>query len=211
MKIFIDCTNGISTDMVLKALIDLGADEAEIAAETAKLGELPHHRGYRDIKNMLQGCGLSESVKEKALAVYLAIAKAEAEVHGETLETVHFHEVGRDQAIMNIVSVAAALDVLGADQISCSDLHDGHGTIECSHGKIPVPVPAVQALKKQCDYVFREDDIDTEMVTPGGLALLIGIGATKGRMPAAEEIAATGVGQGTRDTGRDGLKIYSLK
>ncbi|MEA4923649.1 MAG: nickel insertion protein [Eubacteriaceae bacterium] len=208
MDIYIDCTNGISTDMVLNALIDLGADEKIIEEQINALGDLPHHRGYKDIKKMLETSSADEEVKKKALLVYGAIARAEAEVHGETLDTVHFHEVGRDEAIRNIVSVAAALKVLGVDKIYCSEIHDGHGTIKCSHGIIPVPVPAVTALKKQCDHVFCEDDINTEMVTPGGLALLIGIGAVKSDPP--KKIIKTGVGKGTRDIGRDGLKIHSI-
>lgn len=211
MKIYIDCTNGISTDMVLKALIDLGADEDLISGQTAALGELPHHRSYLDIKKMFEESGLAAGVKEKVLAVYRAIADAEAEVHGESLATVHFHEVGRDEAIRNIVSVAAALNSLNAERIYCSALHDGHGTIQCSHGTIPVPVPAVQAMKQQCDYVFVKDDIDTEMVTPGGLAVLIGIGAEKADQLNEERIIRTGIGRGTRDTGRDGLRIHEIK
>lgn len=210
MKLYMDCTNGISSDMVLMALLDLGADKraCDKGVESLRLERDHYHsRSYGDIKKIINEGELSPRAKEIALKTYEAIAIAEAEVHEETVETVHFHEVGRAKAIENIVGAAIALDSLNPEGVYCSAIHDGHGTILCSHGEIPVPVPAVAAMMKVCDYDFVTDDIETEMVTPTGLALLIGMDAQKGELSA---IKKTGVGKGTRDIGRGGLKVHII-
>jgi uncharacterized protein (DUF111 family) len=221
MKLYIDCTNGISSDMVLSALLDLGADE-EICDKGVKSlglhqrqdhghqGEGTHHhsRSYEEVKSIIGAGELSDRAKAIALRTYQVIAAAEAEVHGETLETVHFHEVGRDRAIENIVGAAIAVDQLDPLEIYCSPIHDGHGTIRCSHGVIPVPVPAVAAMMEGREYDFVTDDVETEMVTPTGLGLLIGMGAKRGEVSV---IKKTGVGLGTRDIGRGGLKIHAME
>ena len=228
--LYIDCTNGVSGDMVLMALTELGADEAEIEKTVMKIdmgscccdhdhghGHHHHHdhqRSFRQIEAMINEADIDGAVKEKAVAIYKAIALAEAEVHGADLETVNFHEVGRDRAIMNIVGTAAAVSMLQAEEIYVSPLHDGQGTIICSHGEIPVPVPAVAAMKKQCDYEFVTEDIDMEMVTPSGLGTLIGLGAVRCDAASAEElgkVVKTGEGVGTRDTGRGGLVISLIE
>ena len=250
--LYIDCTNGVSGDMVLMALTELGADEAEVERTVMKIDmgegccdhdhehhhhdhdhdhdhehhhhdhdhEHHHHhhhdhqRSFRQIEAMISEADIADAVKEKAVAIYKAIALAEAEVHGADLETVHFHEVGRDRAIMNIVGTAAAVDLLDVDEIYVSPLHDGQGTIICSHGEIPVPVPAVAAMKKQCDYEFVTEEIDMEMVTPSGLGTVIGLGAKRCDAGSAEELGTvikTGVGIGTRDTGRGGLVISLIE
>lgn len=223
-RIYIDCTNGISSDMVLMALRGLGA-EADL---TGKLHfhehdhEHEHEHGhghvhthahgqasYQDVLHVIEHSQVSEQVKETACSIYGVIARAEASVHGATLETVHFHEVGRKEAIDNILSIAAALEELDVEEVFCSDVHDGYGTILCSHGEIPVPVPAVAAMMKESDLVFKTDEIPTEMVTPSGLGVLMGIGA-KGTqtMPAAFADARSALGKGGRDIGREGLRIY---
>lgn len=216
-KLYIDVTNGISGDMVLMALRGLGA-EADL---TGKLHLHDHdyehthehthahsHTSYQDVLRIIAHSDVSEGVKETARSIYGVIAKAEAKVHGATLETVHFHEVGRQQAIENILSVALALEELGVEEVFCSEVHDGHGTILCSHGEIPVPVPAVAAMMQESRLSFVTDDIPTEMVTPSGLGILMGIGA-KGVdvMPAVFQEAPMAVGKGGRDIGREGLKI----
>ncbi|MGI6737401.1 MAG: nickel insertion protein [Anaerovoracaceae bacterium] len=231
MELYIDAGSGVSTDMLRDALLDLaahlpdgaaaGRGAAEHAArQTAALGPLPAHRSYTAMRSMLLQADLTPATRDTALAVYAALAAAEAEVHGETLETVHFHEVGRAEAVANIVAAAAALETLNPAGIWVSAVHDGCGTILCSHGELPVPVPAVRALQQQCAYTFVQDDIEMEMVTPGGLAALIGFGAAavpperqaalRKRVEQARRDGRCGVGRGTRDTGRDGLRIYGL-
>jgi len=217
-NLYFDCTNGIAGDMVLGALIKLGAEETVInrAVKAAGLDPDPHedghhHKSYRDIKQMIAGSALKESVKETALSVYAAIAKGEAQVHGTTVEDVQFHEVGRDRAIANIVGIAAALDNLHIKEIYCSEIHDGKGFIDCSHGRIPVPVPAVMAMRQDCDYPFVTDDVETEMVTPSGLGILMGIKARYAeKMPAGKAVKTVEV-KGQREIGKGGLKVSLIE
>ncbi len=233
-KIYIDCTNGISGDMVLMALKELGAEADIEDALHYQPPEEHHHHHHHDhdhehhdhdhdhehghshshasygyIARLIDGSDLSYPVKAQAKAIYRVIARAEGEVHGAPMEEVFFHEVGRKEAILQIVGVAQALEELDVDEICCSPVHDGKGEIECSHGIIPVPVPAVAAMMKESDLTFVTDDIDTEMVTPSGLGILMGIGAVCAD-EAPKEYTKMGRGVGTRDIGRDGLKIYLL-
>lgn len=212
MKLYFDCTSGISSDMILNALTRMGGDGV-----WAKLVEIPadspnedghQHRSYKEVKDIIENSQMTDKVRATAYAIYDVIAKAEAKVHGTTVEEVHFHEVGRDQAIRNIVGVAGAVNSLFIDEIYCSAIHDGTGTIQCSHGEIPVPVPAVQAMMEECDYEFvTDEDVKTEMVTPSGLAVLIGIGAKcVPEMPEGVLLQDVTI-KGGRDTGKDGLRV----
>lgn len=208
-QLYIDCTNGISSDMLLKALFEAGgmAEPVVIFDSNGKAYRSHVHTSYKKVCEIIRETELPDKVKEMALNIYGVIARAEAHVHGEFLETVHFHEVGRPAAISNILCICQALSSLEVDEILCSVVHDGHGTVECSHGIIPVPVPAVAAMMKDCDLQFATDDIETEMVTPSGLGVLIGIGAhCVDPMPA--DFSFAGIGRGTRDIGRDGLKVF---
>ena len=241
MKVlYFDCTNGISGDMLLNALMELGECRAEVEGainnenfshvhhshneERAQHHdhEHTHHgRSYNEVKHLIARSGFTQQAREYATAIYGNIAEAEAEVHGESLETIHFHEVGRDQAIKNALGIGMAMEKISPDRIAVSQIYDGKGTIVCSHGEIPVPVPAVRALMKRSTFAFRQADVDTEMVTPSGLAGLIGIGAQPadfGNVAADNEfdpdpgtiIKKTEV-YGARATGRGGLKAYILQ
>lgn len=169
-----------------------------------------HGASYAAIREVLRRAPMTEKAREIAEKIYETIARAEAEVHGATMETVHFHEVGRPQAILNIVSAAAMLDQMGIDRMLCSEICDGQGTIECSHGVIPVPVPAVRAMMAKCDYTFRTIPVDTELVTPSGLGMLIGMGAECAPQPDGG-ILARAVGRGGRDTGKNGMEILLIE
>ena len=259
MKVlYFDCTNGISGDMLLNALMELGECRAEVesAINNESLShvhyyhneenahhhdhERTHHgRSYKEVKHLIECSGFTRKSREYAEAIYRNIAEAEAAVHGETLESIHFHEVGRDQAIKNALGIGMALEEIAPDRIVVSPIYDGKGTIICSHGEIPVPVPAVRALMKKSTFVFRQADVDTEMVTPSGLAGLMGIGAMPERSGtgAQAECSVTGAQvsdfgaetakcqyksdyytviketevHGARMTGRGGLKAYLLR
>lgn len=234
MKIlYFDCSSGISGDMLLKAAADLSGRSGEIyekineASEHGICGAGAHHdqhahnehhghgRSYAEVKSIIAGSSFPEAAKASAAAVYANIAEAEAKVHGATLETVHFHEVGRDEAIINALATGMAISYIGADEIRTSAIYDGKGTIMCSHGEISVPVPAVMALRASCSYDFRTADVSTEMVTPSGLAGLMGIGAEPvepGQDLLAEaKIIKETEAKGGRDTGRPGLKAYILE
>ena len=231
MKIlYFDCSNGISGDMLFYAAADLSGKKNEIIEEREMLSfsedeghghshgdkhshSHSHGRSYVEVKQMIEKSQVSEKAKEYALRIYGCIAKAEAAVHGATLETVHFHEVGRDEAIKNALATGMAVEAIAPDRVFVSPIYDGHGSIVCSHGKIPVPVPAVKALMEESLYIFKTADIDTEMVTPSGLAGLMGIGAEPA--PEAAEnlgkIIKEAEAKGRRDTGLPGLKAYIIR
>ncbi|MBQ3185267.1 MAG: DUF111 family protein [Firmicutes bacterium] len=240
--IYFDCKNGISGDMVLKALMDLSGQRKAIE-EALKNEHLhthddhdhhdhhhAHGRSWLKVRELIDHSSFSDDAKQTALSIYQNIAEAEASVHGETLETIHFHEVGRDEAIKNALGIGMALDAVkasaqGSDQdadepleILTSPIYDGKGTVVCSHGEIPVPVPAVMALRAKCAYAFETADVNMEMVTPSGLASLMGIKAkpaVKTLQQILEDprvsIIADTEAKGSRDTGRGGLRVYLLE
>jgi len=212
MKLYFDCSSGISADMIFEALTRMGGDGV-----WAKHVEIPegdhnvdghHHRSYKEVKAIIENSLMTDKVRATAYAIYDIIARAEAKVHGTTVEDVHFHEVGRDQAIRNIVGIAGAFNSMFISDVYCSEIHDGTGTVQCSHGEIPVPVPAVQAMMAESDYKFvAEEDIKTEMVTPSGLAVLMGIGAKYvSEMPEGVLLQDVTI-KGGRDTGKEGLRV----
>ncbi|MDO5414995.1 MAG: DUF111 family protein [Bacillota bacterium] len=253
--IFFDCKNGISGDMVLKALMDLsGRREAieealkhehlhthddHVHHDHSHSGDHDHHhahgRSWLKVRELIDHSSFSDEAKQTAISIYQNIAEAEASVHGETLETIHFHEVGRDEAIKNALGIGMALEAIknsgqgvqAADEqleILTSPICDGKGTIVCSHGEIPVPVPAVMALRAKCTYAFETADVNMEMVTPSGLASLMGIKAkpavkTLQQLLAEQDdsgsprvkLVAETEAKGSRDTGRGGLRVYLLE
>ena len=141
------------------------------------------HRSYREVMEIISSVPVSSRIKTVAEQIYAVIAKAESTVHGEPLETLHFHEVGRDQAIANAMGVAVCMDALRPDQVITSEICDGHGTVQCAHGVLNVPVPAVKAMLDNCDLAYRQTEHEGEMVTPSGLAMVLGIGAKTGVRP----------------------------
>jgi len=233
MKIvYFDCTNGISGDMAymaLKGLLDENEEgfghehhHGHSHGHNHKHNDNTHehlhnhehsHTSYADIKNIIISSEISESAKEKALSIYSVIAKAEALAHGTTIEDVHFHEVGRKAAIENIIGAAVCMDAIGADKVLCSEICDGTGFIECSHGTIPVPVPAVTAMRSECGLIFITDgNTQTEMVTPSGLAILIGLGARHSKEIPQGEILKKVTVFGKRKTSKDGgLTAYLIE
>ncbi|HIU24904.1 MAG TPA: DUF111 family protein [Candidatus Copromorpha excrementigallinarum] len=225
MKIlYFDCSCGISGDMALKALMEISGREKEILGKMEETdfsggeGEKEHHHGhgrsYSIVKKLIESSGFSSEAKKYAKEIYAHIAEAEARVHGESLDTVHFHEVGRDEAVKNALGIGMAMEAAAPDRVYASDIYDGTGTVLCSHGEIPVPVPAVMALREKSRLVFKEADVNMEMVTPSGLAGLMGIGAE----PAPEDfepekgkILKKTEAKGSRDTGLGGLKVYLIE
>lgn len=216
--------------MVLKALMDLSGQRNAIE-EALKNEHLhthddhdhhdhhhAHGRSWLKVRELIDHSSFSDDAKQTALSIYQNIAEAEASVHGETLETIHFHEVGRDEAIKNALGIGMALEIIEPLEILTSPIYDGKGTVVCSHGEIPVPVPAVMALRAKCTYTFETADVNMEMVTPSGLASLMGIKAKPAvktlqqllEDPRVSIIAETEA-KGSRDTGRGGLRVYLLE
>ncbi len=224
-RIYLNCENGISGDMVLNALIDLNEDPQAVRSEIHRISHLigaPHehhhehnhdhdehvhehfHRSYSDVKNIIESLDVSSDVKAVAQQIYAVVAKAESTVHGDSLDELHFHEVGRDQAIANVVGVAVCLNELKTDEVIVSDICDGHGTVKCAHGVLNVPVPAVKAMLDDCDLTYRQTEHEGEMVTPSGLAMVIGCGAVTGDKPEGIPVR-TAEAFGGRRTGEHGL------
>lgn len=234
MILYFDCTSGISSDMVLKALVQLGGNiEASVGLELfhghhhnecdhqeshrqehgAGTHDARHHshRSHKEIQGIIERSHMPLAVKARMRSIYQVIAEAEAKVHGSDVEHVHFHEVGRDEAIRNIAGIAAAIESLNIQEIRCSEIHDGKGFIKCSHGRIPVPVPAVMAMRENCDYVFVTENIETELVTPSGLGILMGLEAKYSENAPTGKIVKTAIAKGGRDTGKEGLRVSLIE
>jgi len=209
--IYLNCENGVSGDMVLNALADLCEDPDAVRGEIHRIShaigektqhdhhhEYAHshthehfHRSYHDVTAIIDSVPAGADVKAVAQQIYTVIAKAESAVHGDPLDELHFHEVGRDQAIANVLGVAVCMDALKADTVLVSEVCDGQGTVKCAHGILHVPVPAVKAMLDDCDLAYRQTEYEGERVTPSGLAMLIGIGAVTGSKPEGTPVCAS--------------------
>ncbi|MBF0195270.1 MAG: nickel pincer cofactor biosynthesis protein LarC [Magnetococcales bacterium] len=199
MKIYLDIGSGISGNMFLGACIKIGLDsKALIAAlETLDISgwsleitedrnggisgahvnvlidDEHQHRHLQQILNIINSSGLHDEVKEMAANIFTNLAEAEAKVHGISVEKVHFHEVGAVDAIIDICSAAYAVWHLGVKSISSSQVPTGSGFVDCQHGRLPIPVPAVAELLRKNGVPIRHDPVEAELVTPTGAAILV--------------------------------------
>lgn len=155
------------------------------------------HRNLADITAIVESAGLSMHVREMALRVFGIIAEAEAKAHGETVETVHFHEVGAIDSIVDVVAATWCLDDLGVDDVVVSPLAEGEGYIRCAHGVLPIPVPAVANIVEANGLVLRRVHRKGELVTPTGAALAAAM-RTRDSLPDLYRIVGTGIGCGKR-------------
>ncbi|RMG89615.1 MAG: LarC family nickel insertion protein [Candidatus Dadabacteria bacterium] len=157
-----------------------------------------HHRGLPEIRSILGRSPLPGPVAADALGVFELLAAAEARVHGCAVDHVHFHEVGALDAIADIVAAASAVHQLGVDEIWCSPVHVGSGTVRCAHGVLPVPAPATAELLKGVP-VYSDGTVG-ELCTPTGAALLRYF--CRGFRPLPPmAVEAVGYGAGTKDFG----------
>jgi uncharacterized protein (TIGR00299 family) protein len=154
------------------------------------------HRNLDAIVRILDESDLSKSVKEKSKAVFRRLAEAEAAVHGCAVNEIHFHEVGAVDAIVDIVGAVIGLDLLGVGEIRASSLHLGSGFVDCAHGRLPVPPPAVVELLK--GVPAYSTDVKGELVTPTGAAILSTLAAGFGPFPEMR-IERSGYGAGFKD------------
>ena len=145
---------------------------------------------------MIDGLNVPDAVKKRAAAVYTEIAKAESAVHGREVGEVHFHEVGAMDAVADVVGVSWLLDMLAPERIVVSPVRTGFGQVRCAHGILPVPAPATALILE--DIPVFAGDIEGEMTTPTGAALVRAIAGSFGEMPAMR-MSAVGYGMGTRD------------
>ena len=217
-----DCFSGISGDMCLGALVSAGWPAAELEALPARLriegarvavravrrgpfaatqvevsaaGKQPH-RHLHHITAMIEAADLDPAVRARSIAVFRRLAEAEAEVHGSTVEKVHFHEVGAVDALVDVVGTVEGLRALRIEAIYGTPLPLGRGFVDSQHGRIPLPAPATALLLRGAPV--RASAIEAELVTPTGAALLTTL-ATSWDAPPPYRLTEVGTGAGGRD------------
>lgn len=237
--LYLEGAGGISGDMTVAALLDLGADRSRLDAvlESLKLEgfdyhierkssysisgcdfdvhlhhEAHHHeeayhehhhhehRHLADVYAIIDRGVMTDRAKALAKKIFLIVAEAEGKAHGCPVEEVHFHEVGALDSIVDIIAAAVLFDDLQIDEVIVNGLSEGQGFVECQHGRLPVPVPAVLNIAEKYGVMLRPTNNDGEMVTPTGIAIAAAIRTTE-KLPAAYKILNTGIGLGKRDFG----------
>lgn len=194
--LYLDCFSGISGDMFLGAMLDLGLDEEEFLKQlqklplkdyeieikksikngitgtdvTIKTHEHHPHRGLKEIYEIIDSSDLTPAIKEKSKKAFYKLAEAEGKIHGKSPEEIHFHEVGAVDSIVDIVGACILMDMLKPSKVYASSVNVGSGTVKCAHGILPVPAPAtVELLKGVPVYSGQEPG---EFTTPTGALLL---------------------------------------
>src|SRR5579863_5264148 len=155
-----------------------------------------HGRGLKEIRKIIGEAGISETAKAKAIAIFEALGAAEAKVHNQGIECIHFHEVGAVDAMVDIVCAAVGAEALGVDEMVCSSLNVGGGTVKCAHGTFPVPAPATVDLLK--DASVYSSGLQAELVTPTGAAIVKTLARRFTAFPEMT-IEKSGYGAGSRD------------
>jgi uncharacterized protein (TIGR00299 family) protein len=223
--LYLSCYSGISGNMFIGALLDAGYTEDALKKtvsalpvsgytlkfeKTVKMGiEATHfdveldptehqpHRHLRHIVEIIDAADLSESVKQRSIAVFTKLAEAEAKVHGTTIEKIHFHEVGAVDAIIDVVGTVSGLEALGIEKIFASNLRTGFGFIECAHGSMPIPAPATAELLHGIPY--KQGEVEKELITPTGAALIATLCESFGDRPEGFVTEKTAYGAGGWD------------
>ncbi|HZS11283.1 MAG TPA: LarC family nickel insertion protein, partial [Nitrospirales bacterium] len=218
-----DCFSGVSGDMVLGALVDAGLPLADLVrglkrvhakgyrlrAHRVRRGAVPATKvdvlianGFRApltfaaIKRLIVTSGLPDPVKQRSIDVFTLLAHAEGIAHGVKTERVRFHEVGVVDSIVDVIGGVLGCHLLGIDYVTASSINLGAGTIETSHGRLPVPGPAVAALAT--GIPVHSDGPPRELTTPTGMALMKTLASQFGPLPPLR-VSATGYGAGTAD------------
>lgn len=165
------------------------------------------YSSYPDILDRISSLALPDDVRRHAAAVYRLIGEAEAKVHNTELTHIHFHEVGSVDALADVVANSLLISMLAPEQIIVSPIHVGNGSVRCAHGILPVPAPATAELLK--GIPFYTGDIDSELCTPTGAALVKHFADRFGSMPAME-VNRIGVGHGTKEFERlNAVRVFS--
>lgn len=155
-----------------------------------------HSRGLTEIREIIGKAAISASARKIAIAIFEALGAAEAKIHATSIEKVHFHEVGAVDAMVDIVCAAVGAEALAMDEIVCSPLNVGGGTVKCAHGTFPVPAPATVELLK--DAPVYSSGVQAELVTPTGAAIVKTLASRFSQFPAMK-IEKSGYGAGSRD------------
>lgn len=219
---YLDCFAGISGDMLLGALIDVGWPEHNLRELIGKLklGDVqlkvervskrgigatqvnivssPYqpHRGLRDLASIVMQAELSQPIQERAISALTLLAEAESQVHGVPVDRIHFHEVGAVDTIVDIVGALTGFEELDIEEVYCGALPWSRGTVKTEHGILPVPPPAVALLLRDVPVVGA--DIEGETVTPTGATLARTLAKQFGAMPSMR-VRNVGYGAGQRD------------
>jgi len=222
MLAYFDCFSGISGDMTLGACMDLGVPVEWLKDSLAQLpltdfdltlssvtrhgiaatqvhvetSEHHHHRHFSDIVALIENSPLSRGVKDKSIRIFDVIATAESGIHGCDKASVHFHEVGGIDAIVDIVGTALCMEYLGIDTVIASKIPLGTGFVKCQHGTLPVPVPATVAILKEIPVYGTP--IPHELVTPTGAGIIAALARSFEALPDMR-IEKIGYGAGSRD------------
>jgi uncharacterized protein (TIGR00299 family) protein len=222
MLAYFDCFSGISGDMTLGALVDLGVpvewlldqlsrmplENFDVTVTSvhrngihAKLVNVEAYddkisRNFSQIRSLIEDSPLTNTVKSTSLQIFQKLAEAEARIHSCSLEQVHFHEVGGIDAIVDIVGTALGFEYLAIKKINASPIPLGKGFVTCSHGKLPVPAPATLGILK--DVPVYGTSVPHELVTPTGAAIITALAQGFGTIPDMV-IKKIGYGAGQRD------------
>ena len=230
----VDCPTGLAGNMLLAALFDLGLPQEVLDVPLAALGLAgayaidleerrsgglrglhlavrglepdPPHRHWAELEATIRGAALEPQLKQTVLAVFGLLAEAEAQVHGQPAERVHFHEVGAIDALVDVVGVCAGLAHFGIHQLVCASPPAGHGTVQTAHGLLPLPAPAVLELARRRGIPLASSAgfPAGELTTPTGLALMAALAERFGPAPALVP-QAVGIGLGSRQLDRPNL------
>ncbi len=160
------------------------------------------HRSLFDIGALIAKTTATDNAKKIALDIFEVLAKAEAKAHGKPLHQVHFHEVGAVDSIVDILSAAVCLDNLGIDRVIIRNLSEGYGTVRCQHGILPIPVPAVTNIVAEHGLSLKTIDIEGELITPTGAAILAAMKASSHMPTGSYKINRMGMGAGKRQYAR---------
>ena len=186
-------------------------DEEHLHENDHEHGHEHHHHEHRnlhDVCEIIDNSDIDEESKDLAKRIFMRVAEAESKVHNKPLYEVHFHEVGAIDSIVDIVGTAILINKIRPDKIISSVVNDGHGFIECAHGTMAVPVPATSEIFANSNVEFRQIDIDTELVTPTGAAIIAELSSEFTTLPAMK-IKKIGWGAGTKDLKIPNvLKVY---
>ncbi|TAN42652.1 MAG: nickel pincer cofactor biosynthesis protein LarC [Nitrospirae bacterium] len=221
---YFDCFSGISGDMCLGALLDAGVNIADLkkelkalrlngyslsSAKTLRCGisctkadvmikkrHPAHGTKWKDIEKTVTSSALDVRIKDKGLSVFRLLFEAEAKVHGKGFDNVHLHELGGIDCLIDIFGAIVGLEMLGVEQIFCSDINLGSGTVRTEHGILPVPAPATAELMR--GYRVYSSATPFELTTPTGAALLKGLEAKNSNLPRFK-LKTVGCGAGNKE------------
>lgn len=179
-------------------------EQAQEAGHEHRHEHKHEHRNLKQICEIIEAADMSEKAKQIAERIFTVLAEAEAKVHGESMEQVHFHEVGAVDSIVDIVAAAVCLDSLQVEKVVVPMLSEGQGTIRCQHGILPIPVPAVTQIIRTYGIAIHRLQVEGELVTPTGAAIVAAI-RTGEELPESYKILQIGMGAGKREYETPGI------